>query len=115
MSTHRDDPLMTLVSAIESARGEARARLLHELQEKLETHFRSEDAPDGWFAKATREVPDLKERLDALAAEHLELSAEAVSLLHRPDPDREASFLKALSRHESQEAEVLSELLRKRS
>lgn len=113
MASHREDHLTSLIIAIEQATGEARTRLLHDLGDRLDAHFRAEDAPDGWFARAIRDAPDLALRLKDLAAEHLELSSMAVSLLRNPDPEREKDFLASLSRHEQQEAEVLSEIMRR--
>ncbi|MEQ1570990.1 MAG: hypothetical protein ABMA64_35500 [Myxococcota bacterium] len=112
MARIRDQELAALIDAAQKAEGERRLRLLQDLQERLDAHFRTEEAPDGWFARVVRELPDVAHRITALRADHLDLAAAAVSLLSEPSREAESALIDRLAAHEEEEAALFAELLR---
>ncbi len=93
--------------------------LLADLQTHLASHFKTEEADEGFFIGTKMKAPHLSHRLDHCLQEHCEISSTLAELTERLEAcltgpmveihKRKEKLLKLISKHEAEENEILND------
>ena len=87
--------------------GEGASVALSRMHALLPAHFANEEAPGSVFDWVNGRAPELRSRIDALRAEHVDLSSRLQSL-DGADASEVEAFAAKLSAHEAEENEVVA-------
>ena len=93
--------------------GAAASVALSRMHDLLPAHFANEEAPGSVFDWVNGRAPELRSRVEALRAQHVDLSSRLRSL-DLADPSEVEAFAAKLSAHEAEENEIVALAARRR-